>query len=48
MGPTFRGIPLGIFLLTSVHQHLAIIIVVFSAYFLPGKNVPELRTDDCA
>ncbi len=48
--PTLLGIPLGIALLTSIHQHLvkgglAVIIVAFSAYFLLGKSVPELHTD---
>ena len=53
LGPTFLGIPLGIVLLTSVHQYLvkgglAIIILVFSFYFLLNKNVLELRNDNRA
>ena len=48
--PTFLGIPLGIALLTSVHQHivkaaLAIVIVAFPGYFLLGKRPPELHSD---
>jgi uncharacterized protein len=48
--PTFVGIPLGIALLTSVHQHvvkgaLALVIVAFSGYFLLGKRPPELHSD---
>jgi hypothetical protein len=51
LAPTFLGIPLGIALLTSVHQHvvkgtLAITIVAFSGYFLLGKKPPELRSDN--
>jgi len=51
LGPTFLGIPLGIVLLVSVHQHLvkgglAIIILAFSGYFLLGNHVPELRADN--
>jgi uncharacterized protein len=50
LAPTFLGIPLGIVLLTSVHQHLvkgglAILIVAFSLYFLSGKSAPELPAD---
>jgi uncharacterized protein len=50
LGPTLLGIPLGIALLTSIHQQLvkgglAVIIVAFSGYFLLGKSVPELHTD---
>ncbi len=50
LGPTFVGIPLGIALLTSVHQHLvkailAIVIVAFSGYFLLVKKPPELTKD---
>src|ERR1700679_2269522 len=50
LAPTFLGIPLGIALLTSVHQHvvkaaLGIVIVAFSGYFLLGKRPPELRND---
>ena len=48
--PTFFGIPLGVALLTSVHQSvvkavLAIVIVAFSGYFLVGEKLPELRSD---
>ena len=48
--PTFLGIPLGVALLTSVHQSvvkavLAIVIVAFSGYFLVGEKLPELRSD---
>jgi uncharacterized membrane protein YfcA len=50
LAPTFLGIPFGIALLTSVHQHvvkaaLAVVIVVFSGYSLVGKSPPELRSD---
>ena len=50
LAPTFLGIPLGIVLLTSIHQNfvkaaLAIVIMVFSGYFLAGKEQPELRSD---
>ena len=50
LAPTLFGIPLGVALLTSVHQHtvkavLAIIIAAFSGYFLLVKNPPELRKD---
>jgi uncharacterized protein len=50
LAPTFLGIPLGIALLTSVHQHfvkaaLAIVIVAFSGYFLLGRKPPELHSD---
>jgi uncharacterized membrane protein YfcA len=50
LAPTFLGIPLGIALLTSVHQHLvkgalAIVIVAFSGYSLVGKSPPELHSD---
>ena len=49
LAPTFLGIPLGIALLTSVHQHvvkaaLGIVIAAFSGYFLVGKRPPELRS----
>jgi uncharacterized membrane protein YfcA len=48
--PTFLGIPLGILLLTGVHQNavkaaLAIVIMAFSAYFLLSKRLPELHSD---
>jgi uncharacterized protein len=50
LGPTFLGIPLGIVLLTSAHQHLvkaalAIVIVTFSGYALLGSRPPELQHD---
>jgi uncharacterized membrane protein YfcA len=48
--PTFVGIPLGIMLLASSHQRivkavLAIVLILFSGYFLIGKRTPELRND---
>lgn len=51
--PTFVGIPLGIALLESVHQHLvkgvlAAVIIVFSGYFLLVKRPPELHNDSRA
>jgi uncharacterized membrane protein YfcA len=50
IAPTFLGIPLGIFLLTSSHQSavkivLASIIIGFSAWSLIGKNPPQLAAD---
>jgi uncharacterized protein len=50
LAPTFLGIPLGIALLTSVHQNavkaaLAIVLIAFSGYSLVGKSPPELRSD---
>jgi len=50
LAPTFLGIPLGLALLTSAHQHivkgaLALVIVAFSGYSLLGKRPPELRSD---
>ncbi len=53
LAPTFFGIPLGILLLTSAHQHvvkatLALIIMVFSGYFLLGRNPPRLESDSHA
>ncbi len=50
LGPTLLGIPLGIVLLTSAHEHvvkaaLAIVIVAFSGYFLLGRRPPELHSD---
>lgn len=50
LAPTFFGIPLGIALLTSVHQNavkavLALVIMTFSAYFLLSKRLPELHSD---
>jgi hypothetical protein len=48
---TLPGIPLGILLLTSVHQHLVkavlgLLIMAFSGYFLLGKKLPELHRDN--
>jgi uncharacterized membrane protein YfcA len=48
--PTFVGIPLGVALLTSVHQQaikiaLAIVILAFSGYSVLGRKPPELRSD---
>jgi uncharacterized membrane protein YfcA len=45
------GIPIGLVLLTSVHQQvvkavLAIVIIIFSAYSLAGRQVPELRSEN--
>lgn len=53
LAPTLVGTPIGILLLTSVHQHLvkamlAIVLVLFSGYFLLGKRPPELRSDSRA
>ena len=50
LAPTFLGIPLGIALLTSVHQNivkglLAIVIMGFSGYFLLVKRPAELAKD---
>jgi uncharacterized protein len=50
LAPTFLGLPLGIALLTSVHQDfvkglLAIVIVGFSGYFLLVKRPAELAKD---
>jgi hypothetical protein len=50
LAATLPGIPLGILLLTSVHQHLvkailAVFILAFSGYFLLGKKPPELPHD---
>jgi uncharacterized membrane protein YfcA len=51
--PTFFGIPLGVALLTSVHQHaikiaLAILIIAFSGYSVLGRKPPELHSDSHA
>jgi uncharacterized membrane protein YfcA len=51
LAPTFVGIPLGIWLLTSSHQvalkvTLALVIIAFAAYFLIGKAPPELHSDN--
>jgi uncharacterized membrane protein YfcA len=48
--PTFVGIPLGLMLLTNAHQQLvkaalALIIMLFSGYFLACRNPPHLATD---
>jgi uncharacterized membrane protein YfcA len=48
--PTFAGIPLGLMLLTSAHQQLvkaalALILILFSGYFLACRNPPHLATD---
>jgi len=50
LAPTIVATPLGIALLTCIHQHLvkavlAVVIVVFSGYFLLGKKPPELCSD---
>jgi len=50
LAPTFLGIPLGVMLLTSRHQHLvkavlAIAIMAFSGYSLLGKKPPQLHRD---
>ena len=48
--PTLAGIPLGLWLLTSSHQHalkgaLAVFLMAFSAYSLSGCKAPELKHD---
>ncbi|HEX3572488.1 MAG TPA: sulfite exporter TauE/SafE family protein [Acidobacteriaceae bacterium] len=48
--PTFAGIPFGIALLASTHQQfvkaaLAVILIVFSGFFLSGRKPPELHRD---
>ncbi|MGC2163288.1 MAG: sulfite exporter TauE/SafE family protein [Silvibacterium sp.] len=53
VGSTLLGIPLGLLLLTSVHQQavkavLAIFLIVFSAYSLLVRRPPELRSDSRA
>ncbi len=50
LAPTFLGIPLGIALLTSVHQSgvkgaLALVILTFSGYLLFGKTTLVLHHD---
>jgi hypothetical protein len=50
LAPTFLGIPVGILLLTNVHQHLvkgvlALVIIAFSGYFLLGRKPPQLDRD---
>ena len=51
--PTLAGIPLGIWLLHSVHQEfvkgaLAVVIILFSGFFLLGKRPPHLEHDSHA
>ncbi len=53
LAPTFAGIPLGVALLASAHQHLvkgvlAIVILAFSGYSLVGKTPPQLHADSRA
>ena len=53
LAPTLVGTPLGILLLTSIHQHfvkaaLATVLLLFSGYFLLGKKPPELHSDNRA
>lgn len=53
LAPTLVGTPLGIVLLTSIHQHLvkaalATVLLLFSGYFLLGKKPPELHSDNRA
>ena len=53
LAPTFLGIPLGIALLTSIHQNivkglLAVVIMGFSGYLLLVKRPPELAKDSRA
>jgi hypothetical protein len=48
---TVFGIPVGLMLLTGVHQQVvkaasAIVIIVFSAYSLAGREVPELLSEN--
>ena len=48
--PTLAGIPLGIWLLQSAHQELvkaalAVIIILFSGFFLLGRRPPHLEHD---
>jgi hypothetical protein len=50
VAPTLLGVPAGVALLTSSHQHLVkavlgIVIVAFSGYSLIGRKPPELRAD---
>lgn len=50
LAPTMAGIPLGVWLLRSAHQDLvkavlAIVIVLFSGYFLVGKRPLHLERD---
>ena len=51
--PTFLGIPLGVALLSSVHQHaikivLAILILAFCGYSILGRKPPALSSDSRA
>ncbi|HEY1759453.1 MAG TPA: sulfite exporter TauE/SafE family protein [Bryobacteraceae bacterium] len=51
--PTLAGIPVGLWLLTNTHQRtvkgaLAIVIMVFAAYSLSGRNRLELKNDSRA
>ena len=51
LAPTFVGIPLGIAVLTSVHQQaiklvLALLILAFAGYCLMGRKPPELLRDN--
>jgi hypothetical protein len=48
--PTLAGIPLGIWLLRSAHQEmvkiaLAVVIILFSGFFLLGRRPPHLEHD---
>lgn len=48
--PTLFGIPIGLWLLTSAHQHvvkllLAMVIICFAIYFLSRTHLPELAHD---
>jgi hypothetical protein len=50
LAPTFAGIPLGLWLLTSSHPRLvkaalALVIIAFSGYSLLGAKPPELKSD---
>ena len=51
--PTLAGIPFGIWLLHSAHQELvkgalAVVIILFSGFFLLGKRPPHLEHDSHA
>jgi uncharacterized protein len=50
LAPTFAGIPVGIALLASAHQQLvkavlALVLLLFSGYFLLGRKPPQLHND---
>jgi uncharacterized protein len=50
VGSTLVGIPLGLLLLTRIHEHvvkavLAVLLLTFSGYSLFGASPPELRRD---